>query len=274
MPTGSLIVVGTGIKLVGQTTIEASAHIEQADKVLYLVTDPASSHWIEELNPNSESLEGFYSTEKDRLTTYLEMVDRILGFVRQGLRVCAVLYGHPGVFVFPTHEAIRRARLEGYHAQMLPGVSAEDCLFADVGIDPGTIGCQSFEATDFLVFRRRFDPHSRLILWQIGVVGDVGYRSKYNPRGLEILVETLLPSYGPDHSVVIYEAARYPVCEPVMEHVRLADVPESRVTPISTLYVPAKEAVAPDLEMIARLGIPSSYLLKKAEAVARGLALT
>jgi hypothetical protein len=33
---------------------------------------------------------------------------------------------------------------------MLPGISAEDCLFADLGIDPGIYGCQSYEATDFL----------------------------------------------------------------------------------------------------------------------------
>jgi len=34
---------------------------------------------------------------------------------------------------------------------MLPGISAEDCLFADIGVDPGIYGCQSFEATDLFV---------------------------------------------------------------------------------------------------------------------------
>jgi hypothetical protein len=34
---------------------------------------------------------------------------------------------------------------------MLPAISAEDCLFADLGVDPADHGCPSYEATDFLV---------------------------------------------------------------------------------------------------------------------------
>jgi hypothetical protein len=45
-----------------------------------------------------------------------------------------------------------RSSTDGFDAVMLPGISAEDCLFADLGIDPGMIGCQSFEATDSITF--------------------------------------------------------------------------------------------------------------------------
>jgi hypothetical protein len=38
---------------------------------------------------------------------------------------------------------------------MLPAVSAEDCLFADLGVDPGAAGCQSHEAADFLILDTR-----------------------------------------------------------------------------------------------------------------------
>jgi hypothetical protein len=93
------------------------------------------------------------------------------------LEVCVVFYGHPGVFVQPAHEAIRVARLEGFTARMLPGISAEDCLFADIEVDPGVYACQSFEATDFLVRKRKFDPRSPLVLWQIGSIGDLYYHS-------------------------------------------------------------------------------------------------
>ena len=40
LKSGSLTVVGTGIQFVGQMTIEARAHIKQAEKVLFLVYDP------------------------------------------------------------------------------------------------------------------------------------------------------------------------------------------------------------------------------------------
>jgi len=56
------------------------------------------------------------------------MVERILKNVKDGFKVCVVFYGHPGVFVQPSHEAIRIARLEGFSARMLPGISAEELL--------------------------------------------------------------------------------------------------------------------------------------------------
>jgi hypothetical protein len=78
---------------------------------------------------------------------------RILSYVRKGF-----------LFVVdPAHESIRRARMEGISACMLPGISAEDCLFAELGIEPSENGCQSFEATDFLVYKRKFDNRSSLI---------------------------------------------------------------------------------------------------------------
>lgn len=257
---GSLTVVGTGIGVYGQTTLAALSSIQAAEKVLYLVADPVTERWILELKPGSESLQTFYQVGKDRLTTYLEMTDRILSCVRAGWRVCLVLYGHPGVFVFPSHEAVIRARSEGFEARMLPGVSAEDCLFADLGVDPGREGCQSFEATDFLVYHRKFDLTAALILWQVGMVGQVGYGPIHPEKGLAILCESLADTYGKDHTVVLYEAARYPVCDPIIIGVPLSDAPSTPVSALATMYVPPKHAPEPDLQMIEKLGIRPSYV--------------
>lgn len=254
---GSLTVVGTGIKVAGHTTLEAKAHMEQADKLLYLVADPATRHWILSLNPDAESLQPFYGEGKDRMETYMQMVDRILDCVREGGRVCAAFYGHPGVFVFPSHEVIHRAREKGFDAKMLPGISAEDCLFADLGVDPGTTGCQSFECTDFLAYRRKFDPAVGLVLWQIAVIGELGYRTDrlYNPVGLQLLSEHLAHFYGEDHQVVVYEASQYPICDPLIEVVSVRDLAVSAVSPIATLYVPPIASAHLDLEVCRRLGI-------------------
>jgi hypothetical protein len=254
MRPDSLIVVGTGIH-VGQVTLEAQAHIEQAEKVLFLVADPVTINWITTLNPTAESLEVHYQQNKNRLISYEEMVERILAPVRAGLRVCAAFYGHPGVFVYPSHEAIRKARLEGFGARMLPGVSAEDCLFADLGVDPGRNGCQSFEATDFLVHGRQFDTSNSLILWQVGVVGDITYQPKYGLRGREILTERLTAYYGAGHGVYLYEASQYPVCSPIIQNIPLSELPAARATPITTLYVPPKQYAAPNLDMLRNLEI-------------------
>lgn len=256
MAAGSLTVVGTGIQLVGHITLAAKAWIEQADKVLFAVADPVTAKWLGTLNATAETLP--YNTENQRRReTYREMVERILAEVRQGLNVCAVFYGHPGVFADPAHEAIRQARREGFRAQMLPGISAEDCLFADLGLDPGKNGCQSFEATDFLIRRRKFDPSSALILWQIAMVGNLGfYKEGGQLRGLTVLAEVLETHYGCDHEVIVYEAAvYYPVCEPVIVRVPLFKLPETKVAQVSTLYVPPLAPAPVDGEMMARLGM-------------------
>ncbi len=256
MPSGSLVIVGTGIKLAAHITVESQAWIQQADKVFFLVDGPVADEWIRQLNSEAEDLGSFYDKGKRRLDTYLGMVEHILAVVRQGHRVCAVFYGHPGVFVLPAHKAIRQARQEGFEAAMLPGVSAEDCLFADLGIDPAQNGCQSYEATDFLVRPRQFDTTTGLILWQIGMVGnlDAPVIGEELP-GLAVLVEVLETHYGPDHHVVIYEAARDPISDPMIQHVPLSQALNAKITPISTMYVPSKETPAIDPVMMARLGL-------------------
>ncbi len=193
---GSLYIVGTGIQAAGQLTIEARAHIEQAEKLFYLVAHATTEYQLQKLNATAESLHPLYETGKERFASYMEMVDRILGEVKGGARVCVAFYGHPGVFAYPGHEAIRQAREEGYVAKMLPGISAEDCLFAELGVDPAAAGCQSFEATHFLLFKRRFDPHCSLVLWQIGVIGDMTFQGAgYDSRGLSsYVIQTFSPA--------------------------------------------------------------------------------
>jgi uncharacterized protein YabN with tetrapyrrole methylase and pyrophosphatase domain len=251
---GSLTVVGTGIS-VGQITYEARRWIESAGKVLYCVADSATERLILRLNSNAESLYVFYGENKRRGETYKEMVDRILECVREGQKVCAVFYGHPGIFVHPSHEAIQIARSEGYTAKMLPAVSSLDCLFCDLGIDPAG-GCQMVEATDLLLRRRAVDPYSHVIVWQIAATGDLAFSFKgYDCRNLPELVEYLIQFYPEDYDVVVYEAAQYPVCDPVIQHVKLKDIRQSVITGVSTLYVPPLEKQPVHMSVLKSLGL-------------------
>lgn len=253
---GSLRIVGTGIRAITQTAPDAIACIRHADCVFYIAADPLTKVWLERLNAKVQTLHDLYDVGKDRIQTYHQMADRILESVRAGNDVCVVAYGHPGVFAYPMHEAISRARDEGYDATMLAGVSAEDCMFADLGIDPGRDGCQSFEATDFLIRRRIFDPRSALILWQIGVIGERSFKraeGAWNPQGLRILTQRLLEHYDPEHEVVIYEAACYDICAPYIGRAPLAGLPEARVTPVSTLYVPPSCEAQVDRALLERV---------------------
>jgi uncharacterized protein YabN with tetrapyrrole methylase and pyrophosphatase domain len=257
---GSLTIVGTGIRSVAQVTLEAKAHMQQADKLLYLVTDPVTRDWICGLNETAESLHDCYRDEEPRLRAYARMTERIAAWVRKDLNVCVAFYGHPGVFVKPSHDAILQARQEGHRAEMLPGVSAEDCMFADLGFDPAVGGCQSYEATDFLTRKPRFDTASHLILWQVSVIAEGKFSSKGNYRkdGLAFLAEALLEHYPPEHEVFLYTAALYSVCKPEIQRVPLSGLAKLSLSPTATLYVPPFGQRLADRAMVERLGMEAA----------------
>jgi precorrin-6B methylase 1 len=254
---GSLIVVGTGIRTVGQMTLEAIAWIQVADVALYVIADPIAEEVVRTLNPRGAlSLRGYYGEGQNRMQSYEAMIEHMLSCVRAGQRTCAALYGHPGVFAYPTHEAVRRARAEGYEAHMLPGISAEDCLFADLGVDPASTGCQSYEATDFLVNARSVDITASLVLWQIGVLGDHTYRlGGYQLSGFPLLIARLTELYGASHEVTVYEASLFHGVAPVTTKVALAHLTPAYVNAGSTLYVPPGRRTSSNRAMVAALGL-------------------
>ena len=110
--TGRLVVVGTGIGA-ARLTAEARAAIEAADELLYLIPDAISVHAVGQLNPRARSLADCYVEGEHRRKAYARMVETILDPVRAGRNVCAAFYGHPGVFVLPSHEAVKQARAGG-----------------------------------------------------------------------------------------------------------------------------------------------------------------
>lgn len=251
---GRLTVVGTGIQAVAHCTLEAKLAIERADVVFTQVPDPLALHWVRELNDKVIPLNDLYDREPDRAHAYVAMADRILAALREGKEVCAAFYGHPGVFVDPSHAAVARARAEGFEARMLPGISAEDCLFADLGVDPAEVGCQAFEATSFLFYRRAWDPAACLVLWQIGVTGDHTLRHREPaPGALAALRDKLLASYPAEHQVAVYEAATSPFISPRIEWMVLGELAEATFSGISTLFIPAYGRPLLDEAALARL---------------------
>ena len=256
---GSLAVVGTGIESFGHLTPAARLEVKRASKVFYLAADPLTAGNLCILNPRAESLHYLYGVGRNRLITYAAIVERVMAEVRKGERVCLALYGHPGVFALPSHSAIRMARSEGYRATMLPGVSADACLIADIGFDPAASGLQSYEATDFVVRRRRADDTSALLLWQVGCVGRLDYPSgPVDRKKLSVLTEVLLETYPRKHQVQLYEAATIPGYPPSIATVQISALHESPVTTVTTLFVPPSRKAKADPAMLARLGIRPS----------------
>ena len=241
--------MGLGIRY-GQMTLEAKQAIQDADVIFTVANNFVSEYFLDKLNPNVVVLKGLYGEGKKRMDTYHEMVDTVLAAVREGKKVCFATYGHAGVFAYPTHTAVARAREEGYPSVMLAGVSAEDCIFADLGIDPGTFGCQSFDATDFLVREPAWDPHTTLILWQVSVAGIMRLAAEGEiPPGVDFLIPLLVGVYGEDHPAILYEAPPYPLCAPRKDEVRMADLKSEMFRPMTTMVIkPIKRGIRKNRE--------------------------
>lgn len=261
---GSLVCIGTGLKMAGHISVISRSYIEHADIVFTLMPDAHTQAWLVRLNPNIVNLQQFYARggeTKSRRTTYEEMVDAMMVAVRSGKKVVGAFYGHPGVFACVPHLAIAQAREEGFEAHMEPGISAEACLWADLGIDPGESGHQSFEASQFMFFQHTPDPTTHLLLWQIALAGEhtLTQFSTTSDR-LRILVEHLQQWYPVDHEVVIYEAANLPVLPPRIDRFPLHQLPQVKLTAASTLLLPPSRKLQFNHSVLERLGITPSDL--------------
>jgi Tetrapyrrole (Corrin/Porphyrin) Methylases len=207
------------------------------------------------MRPDAHSLQPYYAEGKRRTDSYREMVEAMLAEVRAGRRVCGVFYGHPGVFALVPHRAVAQARAEGFEAEMQPGVSAEDCLYADLGIDPGTYGCQHYETSQLMFYKRRIDPSAYLILWQIGVAGDrslarFGTGPAYRRLLLALLAEEGYPS---EHEVIVYEAATLPINPPRLERMPLSALVDAELRLQSTLVVPPAQSMQRNEAILAQI---------------------
>ena len=251
----SLVLAGTGIKAVGHLTQETIFWLERADKVLFSVSDEIISSYIQELQPRAESLNRFYSESRPRIDTYRLMARRILECVSEYETVCVVFYGHPRVLVDPVALAATAAAEQGHRVTVLPGVSALDCLFADLGVDIAHNGLQSFEASDFVLRPRPFDPYTPLVLWQAAALGD----TSWNPRQgapqthVPVLAAILAERYGAEHEIMVYEAQVLPFDDFSLRKGTVYDLSAGILTDGALLYIPAKKGAPVDPDMQARL---------------------
>jgi hypothetical protein len=251
---GSLACVGLGMTLGSHLTPLARSHIEQADVVFAALSDGIVEMWLTRMHPDVRSLQPYYAKGKSRMVTYRQWVELMMTEVRSGKKVCGVFYGHPGIFAWSPHKAIEVARAEGFPAHMEPGISAEDCLYADLGIDPGRFGCQHFEASQLLFYERRIDPTGYLVLWQVGLVGDLSLkRFSTGAAYRQALVDVLGKDYPLDHEVIVYRGATLPIQQPLIRRMALRGLPGATLTAEDTVVLPPAAPLKPNLAMRERL---------------------
>lgn len=250
---GTLVVVGLGMQPGRHIGERALSEIRRAD-IVFAIAGELFLEWLRGMHSDVRDLRMHYAEDRDRRDTYRRMQDELVEATLEGGRIVAALYGHPGVFAEVGHAAIAETRTRGARAWMEPGVSAEACLYADLGLDPGDSGVQSFEATQFLVQRRELDAASLVLLWQVALAGNVdctGFTP--DPQRLEVLVDKLSRWYRRDTQVILYEAASLSLQDFRADRIRLDELPTATLSTATTLVIPPACSPPPDDETRTRL---------------------
>ena len=251
---GSLVNVGLGMTLGSHISPLSRSYIENADVVFVAASNQLVEEWVGSMNADVRSLQVYYKEGTSRMVTYNNMVNAIMIEVRAGKTVCGAFYGHPGVFAWAPHETIRIAQSEGYKAHMQAGISAEDCLYADLGIDPGTRGCIHYEASQFMFKKKLVDPTAYLVLWQVGVAGDTSL-AKFSiaKQYKQILVNMLLKIYPANHLITLYECAVLPIENARIEKIQLKDLATADISLKTTVLIPPCQEPEDNIEIIQEL---------------------
>jgi uncharacterized protein YabN with tetrapyrrole methylase and pyrophosphatase domain len=253
------VCVGIGMTLGSHITPLGRSYIEKSDVVFAGLSDGIIELWLAGMHPDVRSFQSLYREGKPRMQTYRQMVDAMLTEVRGGKHVCGAFYGHPGVFAWPPHRAVELARREGYRAHMEPGISAEDCLYAELGIDPGKVGCQHYEASQLMLFRRVIDTSAYLILWQVGVAGDQSTtRFRTSAAYRQVLVDILARDYSLDHEITVYGVATLPIQQARIERLPLRALPDADIDMHVTVVIPPATTMQPNHEVRERLAALST----------------
>lgn len=233
---GRLTVVGTGIGFRGHVIPAAETAIRRADTVMFQLDDVMTTAWVRELNPHAEDLEKLAPRRRTLSPhVYEAMANHVAAAVVEGHEVCFVTYGHPGVYQHAAHRSGELVREAGLPATMLPGISALDCLIADLGIEIGP-GCHLLDATTLVLQSKPLDPTSSLVLFQIGIFGNPYYGGD-RPVPLRLLTERLRDAWGDHHEAVLYEAAVLPESAPTVHTVRLRDLDSAPLSERMLLYL-------------------------------------
>lgn len=235
-----LIIVGSGIKSISHLTIEAQGYIKGANKVLYLLNEPVFEKWLTKEAKNIESLSNIYFKYNDRLISYQKISDKIVLELEKYKTVVVLIYGHPCFYAMPGLLAgSSLSDKANIQFDIIPGISSLDCLYADLEIDPGSGGACVFDATEFLLKEKVFDPTSHLILLQIAMIGNSGLpTNSINISILQDLLDYLMIYYGEEHLAICYEASLYPGMKPKIKKFPISILSEQDFTTVSTLYIP------------------------------------
>lgn len=253
--------VGLGISSVFQITAQAIQALRQSEEVFYLDTGVATDEYLRQFCPRVTSLyAAHYAEGRGRLNAYNHMAAMVIDAALDHPPVTFAVHGHPLIAASAPSTVLKLAGVLDLAVDCQPGISAIDTVFADLGVDPVSSGCQMYEATDLLLRRRPLQPDVPALLWQIGSLESTLHTQRRSlPERFHRFVTYLLGYYAPTHRVTAIYSSPHPLMDSTTIECELSHLPDysEELHAGFTLYVPATHHRAVrDLDLWDRLGDP------------------
>lgn len=236
-----IYIVGLGIVNVRQVTREVEEALRRSREILYVAEIFGLAEYLHQLCPHVTDLRKIaYREGEDRMNAYNTMTAKVIEAALEHPPVTFALYGHPLVFAFPPFQILRVAPLLGLRVKIFPGISAMDCLFVDLKLDPAE-GLQMYEATDILLRQRPLQPDVPCFIWQVGAVESRLYsEASSKPERFSRIKNYLLQYYPPEHKVVAVYSSTFPLAPSRLTPFAIRDIEVQcqDLHPGITLYIP------------------------------------
>lgn len=218
---------------------EAENALRDTASVLYLVSDPMAEKFILECNANARNLYPHYLQKSTRMSGYSEIARDVIAELDIAESVCMAVYGHPRVGVDPV-----RLVLEGLESReprpkvrVLPGISADACMYVDLGLDPFRDGLQAYEATQLMQRKPKLDPRTPLVVWQAGAFQSFQWPPVPDRGALDGLSAYLLDVFGPNAQCIVYQASWFDERPTRVDSLRVREIAEQDLSLTTTLMI-------------------------------------
>jgi len=237
-----LYIVGLGIMGVRQITREVDNVLRRSREVLFIDQGFGVEDYLAQACDRVTDLFPISYRELDpRINAYDRIAAQVLRAALDHPPVTFAVYGHPMVYVYPSTQVLRAAKLLGLRVQVLPGISTLDALLIDLGLDPGFYGLQMYEATDLLLRDRPIQPDVPCVLWQVGAV-ETGLHSTAPsiPARFQRLQAHLLKFYPPNHEAAAIYTSTFPLAPSNMARFPLGEFATRypQLPQGATVYIP------------------------------------
>ena len=198
-----LYLVGLGIRGAAQVTLETEAVLRRCTRVYYIHDDPAVAAYLRDVCPRVFNAARYYTEGRSFRRTYEAIIAAVTRSAVRWPPVAIAVYGHPLVYVVLANWLLKEPP-PGLRVKALPAVSALDCLFTDLNLNPADAGLQMYDANQLLLKRRPLQPDVPCLIWQPRIVESTYYtRAWSRPQRFRRLRDYLLGFYPKDHHVVV-----------------------------------------------------------------------